>query len=478
MRILFFLLTFIIITVKVFANDSTIQNRVLIAININSCSFCNKATNAMIDESLTGKVDLLFYSEDASPEQIDEFLTANFTIKPRYVFNDKLYKSATQHLKIFKSPLFIILDTSLSVVRTFPIDSIHFYKDLIKATINEKGTKTEISNTRIKRMSGYRRVNKVEDHLFVTGMGNTTKIYDYNLKTRTLDSLCFTSNDKLIYKLLEMRGVKGINVAEVKRIFREKRLPYEIVSFNTRPYSTTSRLYNIMYVEYLDPNKYSDTISTELLFFLYSYDPVARDLRIHKYKHYEKDWESGEIMDDLRLDYITLEQVNDSLWMMGTEHINEKVNNEKTFMYFSNTSNDKELRYNGKRFSVRTDSMVTFDNESMNNPMRLYFYELLASFLYYNESPFYYNYKTQQIFDMRTFSEDCTWIFDMEETDNTLSVLVEENESIVLYNLDKESKRMLKREFLGKNDSKGNVTLDDGNVVYTNKKGDIVSYSH
>lgn len=474
----YFLIVSTFISINAFAHDSSIQNRVLIAININSCSFCNKATNSIINEDLIGKVDLLFYSEDASAEQVDEFITNNFTKKPQYIFNDKLYKNVTQNIKIFKSPIFIILDTTHTVVKTFPIDSIHFYQDLIRSAINAKSTKTEMSNDRIKRMSGYRRVNKVGDHLFITGMGNPTKIYDYNLATKSLDSLCFTNNDKLIYKLLEMRGVKNINIAEVRKFYKEKHLPYELISFNTRPFSTNDRLADIMYVEYLDPKKYSDTISTELLFFLFSYNPQAKDLRIHKYKHYEKDWESAEIVDDLRLDYIMLSQVNDSVWLMGTEHINEPANSEKTFLYFSNTSNNKELRYNGKKWSVSTDSMVTFNNEIMNNPMRIYFYELLPSFLYYNESPFYYNHKTRQTFNIRDFSGNGTWVYDMEETDNTLSVLVEENESIVLYNLDKPSKRILRREVFGKNDSKGNVILYDGNIVYTNKKGDIVSYAH
>lgn len=461
-----------------FAHDSSIQNRVLIAININSCSFCNKAINSIIDDDLVGKADLLFYSEDLSEEQIDEFITHNFKTPPRYIFNDKLYKSVTQNIKLFKTPLLIILDTTHAVVKTFPIDSIHFYKDLVMSTVNGNASKVTISNDRIKRMSGYRRLNKVDNHLFITGMGNPTKMYDYNLTTRSLDSLCFTQNDKLIYKLLEMRGVKNINVAEVKKTFKEKRLPYEIVSFNTRPYSNNERIYNIMYVEYLDPKKYHDTISTELLFFLFSFDPVAKDLRIHKYKHYEKDWESAEIIDDLRLDYIVLSQINDSLWMMGTEHIEGNTNSEKTFLYFSNTSTDKELRFNGNGLSIQTDSMVMFNNEPMNNPMRLYFYELLPSFLYYNESPFYYNHKTKQTFDIRNIAGDTEWILDMEETDNTLSVLVEEKELIVLYNLEKHSKRILKREVLGKNDSRGNVILDKGNVLYTNKKGDIVSYTH
>lgn len=475
----YFLLALIFTNFNLFANDSTIQNRVLIAININSCSYCNKATNSIIDEDLIDKVDLLFYSEDVSAEQVDEFLTNNFTKKPRYIFNDRLYKSVTRDIKFFKNPVFIILDTSHAIVKYFPIDSTVFYMDLILSTI-DKGTpiKTEVSNGRIKRMSGYSRINKVENHLFITGMGSPTKIFDYNLKTQSLDSICFSDHDKFIYKLLDMRGVKNINVAEVKRLYREKHLPYDIVSFSGRPYSTNTRLNNAMYVEYLDPQILTDTISAQLLFFLFSYDPVGRDFRVHKYKHFEKDEMEGEILDDLRLDYIMLSQVNDSLWMMGTEHIAEQTNNEKTFLYFSNTSKNSELRYNGKKWSIRTDSMIMFNNEPMNNPMRLYFYELLPSFLYYNESPFYYNHKTQQTFNIRELSENIEWILDMEETENTLVVLVEEEEKIVLYNLEKQSKKMLKREVFGKNDSRGNVILYDGNVVYTNKKGAIVTYTH
>jgi hypothetical protein len=420
----------------------------------------------------------LFNSQDVTAEQVDEFLTTNFSPKPRFIFNDTLYARVTRNIKIFKSPLFIILDTAQAVVKTFPIDSIYFYKDLIHSTITGKTIKAELANARLRRMSGFKRLNKVGNHLFVTGMGNSAIMYDYNLKTKMLDSLCFTYNDKLINKLLEMKGVKNIQAAEVRRVFKEKRLPYEIVSFNTRPYSTRERLYNILYVEYLDPQKYSDTISSELLFFLFSYDPVAKDLRIHQYKYYEKDWESGEIVDDLRLDYITLSQVNDSLWMMGTEHITEKATAEKTFVFYSNTSANKELRYNGTKMSIRTNAMMTFDNDSMNNPMRLYFYELLPSFLYYNESPFYYNHQTNQTFDIRAVSPNSVWVFDMEETEHTLKVLVEENEHIVLYNLEKMSKQVLNREVLGTNDSRGNVILEEGNVIYTNKKGDIVSYTH
>ena len=478
MKPIYLLVALVLSNLYGFANDSTIQNRVLIAININSCSFCNKATNAIISEELIGKIDLLFSSEEATAEQVDEFVTTNFPIKPRYVFNDALYKNATQHIKIFKSPMCIILDTNYSIVKTFPIDSTHAYEDLIKATLHEKVRKIELGNDRIKRMSGYRRLNKVGNHLFITGMGNPTKIYDYNLDTQTLDSLCFTNNDKLIYKLLDMRGVKNINVAEVRKFYKEKHLPYELTSFSTRPFNTLSRLTDVLYVEYLDPKHYADTISTELLFFLFSYDPKAKDVRIHKYKYYEKDWESAEIVDDLRLDYIHLLQINDSLWMMGTEHINDSVSTKKTFVYFSNTSDNKELRYNGKQWSVPTDSMITFTNEPMNNPMRIYFYELLSTVLYYNESPFYYNHKTGQVSDIRDIAPDCDWIHDMEETEHTLSVLLEENDMLVLYNLDKLSKRLLKREVFGKNDSKGNVILDEGNIVYTSKRGTIVSYMH
>lgn len=477
-RFYFLLLYIFSLNTDSFAQGSTIHNRVLIAININSCAYCNKATNSIIDKSLTDKIDLVFSSEDATPEQVDEFITNNFDAKPRYVFNDKLYQKISKNVKLFKNPYFIILDTNNAIVTYFPIDSVLYYKDLIDATIKKKKTKTEISNDRIKRTSGYSNINKVNDYLFVTSWANPNKTYYYNLKTKVLDSLYFYNNEKLIYKLLEMKGVKGINVSEVKKIYKEHRLPYELVSFSTRPYNTDKRFYNIMYVQYLDPKLLSDTISPELLFFLFSFDPKAKDLKIHTYKYWEKDWESGEVVDDLRLDGAVLSEINDSLWMMGAEHINEEKSDKKTFLYYANNNADKELKYNGQKFSIRTDSMLTFDNEPMNNPVRLYLYRLLPSFLFYTESPFYYNYKLGKTFNIRNISDDITWIFDAHETDNTLSILLEENSSLVVYNLDKNTNQILSREYLGKNDTKGNAVLDEnGNVVYLNKKGSIVWYS-
>jgi hypothetical protein len=459
------------------AQDSTIHNRVLIALNINSCSFCNKATNTILDPALAGHVDLLFSSDDSTPEQIDEFISINFTKKPRYVFNDRLYREIAGKMKIFKNPYFIILDTTNTIIKYFPIDSVDFYYDLIETTATGKHKRTEIINDRIKRMAGYYNVNKVNDYLFVSTWSNTSKTYYYDLKKNSLDSLYFSGNDKLIYKLLDQKGVKNINVPEVRKLYKQKRLPYELVSFGTRPYNDQHKLYNSLYVEYLDPKNLSDTISTELLFFLFSFDPRTRDLQIHNYKYWEKAEESGEITDDLRLDYVHISQHNDSLWLMGAEHIENRDNSEKTFLYFATNGDSKELRYNGNRFSVKTDTLVTFNNEPMNNPVRLFLYQLLPSYLLYYESPYYFNTITGKTSDIRHVSEDISWIFSARETEHTLSVLVEENAMLVLYVLDKSSEKALRKDILGKNDTKGNAVLDShGNVIYVNKKGAIVWY--
>jgi hypothetical protein len=462
-----------------FAQDSTLNNKALVVINLNSCSFCNKATNLVLDTQIREKVRLVFSSNDGTPEQIEEFIQNNFDYKPKYSINDRIYNYVSERVKIFKNPYFVILDNSNSICNFFPIDSLNFYDDLVKCAIKSKAKKIETKNSRILKIPGHKSINSVGDYLFITSWSVTNKIFYINLGSKVLDSLYFYQDDKMIYKLLEMRNVKDINVSEVKQIFKDNQLPYEIVSFGTRPSNSNTKLYNTLYVEYLDPRKLSDTISPELLFYLFSFDPTLRNMRIRTFKYWEKNWEAGEICDDLRLDYINISEINDSLWMMGAEHIYTKDTHEKVFFYFSSTEQDKELKYNGKRFTIKTDSMYTFDGDTMNNPIRLYLYKLLPSYLVYNESPYYYNYINKKTLNIRDVSSEISWIFDVDEDKNTLHFLVEEQSMLVTYSINKKTNQIIAREVLGKNDTNGNVIFDSsGRVVYLNKKGVIISYSY
>lgn len=453
-------------------------SRLYLAINLNSCDQCNKASAKVFErQGLKAlHVTLLFDSVTATAEQIQEFVTTTFGKNIPYLINDTLFRKASNQIQFFKYPHLVIVDTALRVVTQFPINEVRSAQDLLRTYEKYQWQQRTYSNKQLRKNYSFRHLNNVGEYLFISDWGSSTKIYYLNTRTNKLDSIYLASSDSLINLLIARKGFEGVDAKKVKMFFKQYDFPYEIASYATHPRPMGNLYNNVLYIEFVEEKKLSDTVRPELLRYLFSFDPSTKKYTFYDYKSYTMDEYSEELENDLRLEYGHLERIHDTLWMIGTEHINQFHSATKTFVYLSKSSTDSFLFYKGQKLVIPTDSFYDFDGQRMGNPLRLEFFKLIPSFLVYMSSPYFYRRSDNAIFNIRNFVPGSTWIHDVQETDNILTFITEENSMLYISHIHKPTMRLLKREYVcNVSNIKSNVLLDESLNVYFIEKSGVVS---
>lgn len=424
----------------------------------------------------TLQVTLLFNSSDATAEQVQEFVTTTFGNDIPYIMNDTLYQEAARHIQFFKYPHLVVMDATNKVVMQLPINEVRSSKDLLRVYQKHQWQQKEYANKQLRKNYSFRHLNHVGEYLFISDWGTSNKIYYLNTHTNKLDSIYLANADSLINQLIAQKGFRGVDAQNVKKSFKKYGFPYEIASFATHPRPIGNLYNNVLYIEFVEEKNLSDTVRPELLRYLFSFNPKTKKYIFYDYKSYAVDEYSEELEDDLRLEYGHLERIHDTLWMIGTEHINQFQSTPKTFAYLSKSPTDSVLFYKGEKLVIPTDSLYDFDGQQMGNPIRLEFFKLMPSFLVYMSSPYFYRRSDNAIFNIRNFVPEATWIHDAQETENVLTFITEGNNLLYMSHIYKPTMQLLKREYVCKvGEIKSNVLLDESLNAYFIQKSGVVS---
>lgn len=476
--------------------------RILLVTNINSCTFCNQSTGMIIkNDPLFRDVHFLLSDEDVTPDQAKLFLEEMMQRPCKITLDNALYHKIESTINVFKMPHVVILDTLNNLIFKTPVDSVRFYRDVIGTFSPEKYRKTVLSNNRIKKIIGWRTLNKVNNYYIVTGWQSSEKMFVYNKLTHKLDSVFLTNNDTLIKALIKKGDGHDIDIARMKKVYKTYGLPYSLIQFGTNAITTNDMISSSLDLLYVDPDKPLDTITSEWLSYAFTFKPSTKEMKITPIKDWESDSANGYIFDRYKLDYQSYLQLNDSTWLIGGKEDqqqewdlenNPRLNDttiglfnrkqdpdkgyklEQLFYYYTKTPAGTKLRYNNRHLLIAYDSMYTFDGQKMNEPGYMFQYSFNYPYLFYNSSPFIYNETDKSLFDVRTLNKNITWIHALNTEDNVLRILVQEKKKKVLYILWKDNHQLLKSVSLGDLPSKNNIILEKENLYYMNKEGQIV----
>lgn len=468
--------------------------------NINSCSMCNHTTASIItDNTMFNNIEFLLSAEDVTQEQAKEFLTEMMSRPCKITLDTRLYDKIASSISFFKMPHLIVLDTMNKVLFKTPIDSIPYYTDVIETYSNSIYKNSVVSNDRIKKIIGWRTLNKVDNYFIVTGWQNSDKVYIYDKTTNKLDSLYFTNNDEIIHSLIKAGDDHDIDMAKMKAVYKKYQQPYNLIQFGTGAISGEDQISSSIDLQYIDPDKRLDTIQSEWLTYVYSFKPATKKMKILPLVDWASDSLKGYIFDQYKVDYQSYRELNDSTWIIGGEEYieepydmkNNPIVNDSTmllinrqpksnykqdqlFFYFHKAKDDPKLRYSGKYIKIEFDSIRSFAGEKLNEPGYMWQYEFKYPYFYYNAAPLIYNDLDKSIFDVRKLNKNITWIHALDIDQNVIRILVQEKKNRVLYVVLKDSMKIIKRHNFGEIPSKNNIVLEKENIYYMNKEGQII----
>jgi hypothetical protein len=476
--------------------------RILLVTNINSCTFCNHTTGTIIkNDPVFKNVNFLLSPEEATAEQAKLFLEEMMQRPCAIILDSMLYAKIASTIAIFKMPHVVVLDSINNILFKTPIDSVRFYRDVLQTFAPARYHTKVISNSRIKKIIGWRTLNKIDDHYIVTGWQSSDRMFVYNKATNRLDSVFITNNDSLIKALIEKGDGHDIDIARMKKVYKDYDLPYSLIQFGTNAIQVNDHIASSIDLLYVDPDKPLDTITSEWLSFVFTYKPSAKQMKIIPLKDWESDSANGYIFDHYKLDYQSYREINDSTWLIGGKEDNrndwDPENNprmndtsillfnrqkdpdkgykhEQLFYYFTKSAGESKLHYANKYIMVSYDSIYTFDREKMNEPGYMFQYTFEYPYLYYNASPFIYNDTDKSLFDIRMLNKNITWIHTLNTDEHVVRILVQEKKKKILYVLWKHNYQLLKTVELGDLPSKNNMILEGENIYFMNKEGQIV----
>jgi hypothetical protein len=493
------LLTALLATMCSFAGTPKDPYRMILITNINSCSMCNHTTASIVSNNpLFNNIEYLMSAEDATAEQAKEFLEEMMQRPCKVTINTKLYDRIAETITIFKFPHLVILDTANKILFKTPIDSIVHYYDVIETYTNKKYKTKTFSNDRIRKVIGWRTLNKVGNYFVVTGWQNSEKVYVLNKENKALDSIYLTTNDDVIHRLIQSGNGKDINMEDMKVVYKKYDMPYSLIQFGTGALSGKDQISSSIDLQYVDPNGRFDTIESTWLVYGYTYKPATKKLRILPIVDWASDSANSYVFDHYKFDYQSYQEIDDSTWLMGgKEDIQEEydLNNnprrndtillfnrlpkknyqlDRVFFYFRKAHDDTKLRYANKYIKVSFDSIASFEGDKMNEPGYMWTYQLQYPYFYYNNAPLIYNDLDKSIFDIKKISKNITWIHAMDVDKNVLRILVQEKKNRVLYVVWRNSMKVMKRYNFGELPSRNNIVLEGENIYYMNKEGQII----
>jgi hypothetical protein len=464
------------------AQSKEYQSKIFIAISPASCNGCNRITSSFVDIK-SDKIEFVFSPNDFDSIQLEAFLIATLKFIPKFRLDEDLFAAITNDIILFKSPQVAIVNQKEDIIRSFPLDSMYYYKDLIHSILNDTYSKNIINDKKLKRIPGITLSTLVGDFLFITCYSIQTVIHYVNLKSNFVDTICLSNNDSLLSMLLSKKGIKNVDISKIKSVYLKYDLPYDIASFDVAISKSGNEISGFFFVEYIDPNSVFDldTIFPKTFVYLFTFNPYTKLFRLEDFNYFFSDKGKEQLSNDLQLDMHLASKLNDSTWIMGTAPIYGDFKNQKTFAFFSDNPLHNSVCLNSKLLTIQTDSLVTFRGEIMNQINRTYTYKLLDDYLFFKESPYFYQYSQNQgkkLYNIQLWSKDIDWIYDMYQTPNTLWILVSELEDTYVYVMSRSNNKVVSKLKLNDADIFTNASIDElGNVVYLNKKGQVITFS-
>lgn len=460
------------------------QYRAFIAMNVNSCSYCNKITPLFMNGTLRDAT-FLFSEEDVTHEQAAAFVQTIMGKPCKILVDEKFFNEVSSGITLFKMPHVVIADSMRHIVFKKPIDSAGYYSDVLHALLNNGPyTLTKLSHPRLTRIAGQKSISKCGSSIAVGSWQQRDRIYLYNITTRKLDSLAFS--DKMIRELLRLGGSACTDPAKVRTAWDRAGMGNDIIEFSATTTADSSRIYGMISMYYpvdVDslkpgPDGFPDISWSP---FVFSYEPRLKKLTVSPFKYYETDSIGrASIHDGFGLDYDYRQQINDSTWLFGANKLRDTVpadaRGEKMYYYFRKYPSEQRLRYAGRQILFAYDSLVTFSGEQMNKPNYRYQTKLIYPYLVYMGSPSIMNHETGAIFNVSGISNKISWIYDAALSDHTIRLLVKEDKYFVLYTLERSDNHVLHRKEIAPTDAKSNVVLDGENIFYMNKAGEVIQW--
>jgi hypothetical protein len=219
------LIMMMLTTQYAFASTPKNPYRILLVTNISSCTFCNRSTGLILqNDPLFKNIDFLMSDEEVTMEQARSFLEEMMQRPCKITLDNTLYDTIASAIDDFKMPQVVILDTLNTILFKTPVDSVPFYTDVIETFTALSYHRNVISNNRIKKIIGWRTLNKVGSYFLVTGWQSSEKMFIYNKTTQKLDSLFITSNDSLIHSLIKSGDGNDIDMRRMKKVYKDYNL--------------------------------------------------------------------------------------------------------------------------------------------------------------------------------------------------------------------------------------------------------------
>jgi hypothetical protein len=446
-----------------------------IKIDFNNCYNCHKILNNAILECHEWPTSLLFNIK-ATPEQIDEFIQTNFNQKKiSYLKNKDLYNTSRSISLANKNPTFIIAIND-SIIFECSTDSIGFYKKDINNFFLQKTVwnKRVIANKRLKRNYSSNHINAIDNNLFIINAGNPNQVFVYDTNTDLLDSINLWNNISVVNNHLSSRNI-NVDLIKTDQFYKQNKLPYSTMGVGYETDINNKDLYTQFWIEYFPKLEITDIMKPNLDLSILEYNSMTKKTTL--YPVYDQSFDKSDTYNGLMLHYAYINKINDTLFMLGTENLNDTIKAFRQFIFLSYDKINKDFRFNGKLFSIKTDSLYTFDDEKMNKPYFFYGYKLLTNFLVYNQSPYFYNFSSHKTFTIKYFDNKATYIHDAEENEYLLKILVEEDDRLVLLNIEKNSMRLVSSERIEKFDNEGNIALQGNKIIGMDSSGNIIVYT-
>ena len=453
------------------------SRKLYLVLNMNSCANCLMVSKSLQSETkLLSSLHFLFSENEITQAQAETFASELFVTIPKLEFNHSLFEALTKDIHPFVSPYLVVYDEATKT-KVFMNDVIGSLPDQVDSILfllgeNKEWNEHLISHPVLQHIYGSKEVELLNNYIMIVPSLNKEKAYIANMENNQLDSIVIS--DSLIQTLLNRIGIHHIDVARVRNYYKRLNLPFRVGEFSYEICSDNQYFYADIDLLMIDIDSIKDEIAPKWYPFQIRYDPSKKTLDV-----FEFDWWRNPPIDDgksremMELEYRKM--IGDSILISGADRISP-INTTKIKLLIELKKNTEGVfTYFKTKHVFELTGLKDFDGEVMTKPNHGYPYEIVDSYLYFNNSPMIFNHKTSSFFDVRLLNPKISWIYDITVVRDRIKILVGEvyGGPLTLYTIHQQTKKIISRTPIAADFKNCQPRMNDRYICYLDLKGDV-----
>lgn len=493
-------MVFILFGVKCFSNTPL---KLVAYVSANNCTACVGFSKSLKRyPAILHHTYFSFSNKEVTYEQADGFLSDLFEENLNITFDPEIYRSLNGRFGSSRFPHIAVFDTiTKEIVFSVSVDSLSSYIDLLKGVVDlqRKYKVEQVKSPRISRLIGWKNLAYANNKAFVYGFQSAPKIYMYDFKQHTTDSIFVT--DETLQKLFVQVGIKD-KVSDVRKFIKDNDIPVPLYDFGSPPYIRDSLLSTYFSIMYYDPNYTGDTLKGKWYSFIAAYNIYTKALQFIPIESWTKNYEKNFAQNDLPVyypDHDLAWSMPDGRWIGSCNKLERAADTtDKTKLFIMYKYNEKEQRLDFERIfdSVYFKNIRTYKGNTLNDYHTHNTFTLSPPYAFFSESNQLYDMENHKQISLKDQLADFNWISDIEVTPNTITVLgLETGLNLQTVLIDRRTYQVIgKRQVAmlelsstmnsielanGENKSvelgiMSFMILDQGQVVYINRQGEVI----